>query len=227
MADISKIKIGSATYELKDAVARQVIANISSPMNFLGVSSTEITDGGTEQPTIGDEAKTPKVGDVVVYNQAEFVYGPKADDEENCWYQFGDTASLGKFAYADTGTASYTPRGSVTISKFTPSGSVEVTVDDVETSTGAFLTGASAKFTGEASAPTATFSGDAFEGTAEVTPQGNVSVEEITPSGEVTISGGTCTPKGTINAPAFTGQNVSATTYATYSSSDESLTLSR
>ena len=236
MDDISKIKIGATTYSIKDAVARQVIENISSPMNFLGVSTSGITDGGEEQPTIGSEKKTPKVGDVVVYGSAEFVWGPKADSEGNCWYKFGDTTDLGKFAYADTGTASYTPRGNISISDFTPVGEIEVTVGNVGTTTKAVLTGATAAFTGKKVTPTATFVGEELSGAVSITPAGTVTVAEYTPEGDVEVTADEFTPKGTVSvtvdsytpsgtiaAPAFTGTPVAATTYATYA--EETLTL--
>ena len=197
MADISKIKIGATTYNIKDAVARQVIENISSPMNFLGVSTSEITDGGEEQPTISTEEKTPKVGDVVVYKSAEFVWGPKAGDDGNCWYKFGDTTDLGKFAYADTGTASYTPQGNISINNFTPKGEIEVTVGDVDTTTKAVLTGATAAFTGTKVTPTATFEGEELSGDVSITPEGTVTVAEYTPEGDVEVTADEFTPKGT------------------------------
>ena len=41
---------------------------------FLGVSTTKVTSGGTEKPTINGEAVTPKNGDIVVYGSGQFIF---------------------------------------------------------------------------------------------------------------------------------------------------------
>ena len=77
MPDISRITLPSGTtYDIKDATAREQIAAIvgGDIIRFVGVSSTEITDGGTETPTIGGEQYTPAVGDLVFYGAKEFIY---------------------------------------------------------------------------------------------------------------------------------------------------------
>ena len=56
---ISKITLPSGTtYDLKDEQARSDIADIRSSitgaMHYIGISSTAITDDGTENPTIDD-----------------------------------------------------------------------------------------------------------------------------------------------------------------------------
>lgn len=55
MADISKITLPNGnTYDIKDTTAREAIAAISGgdAVVFIGVSTSTITDGGTETPTI-------------------------------------------------------------------------------------------------------------------------------------------------------------------------------
>ena len=63
------------------------VAGITGAMHFLGRSSTPITDGGTEKPTIDGRTVDPSKGDVVLYNGLEFVWdGAK-------WVQLGDEGS--------------------------------------------------------------------------------------------------------------------------------------
>ena len=55
MADLSKITLPSGTtYNLKDAQAREDIATIQSSitggMHYIGVTTTELTDGATTNP---------------------------------------------------------------------------------------------------------------------------------------------------------------------------------
>ena len=57
-------------------------------MHYLGASSTAITDGGSETPTISNVAVTPKAGDVVLYDNKEFIY-----NASNKWELFGDEGS--------------------------------------------------------------------------------------------------------------------------------------
>lgn len=53
--------------------------------SFIGVTTTAITDGSTTSPiTIDGKSVTPKMGDVVIYNQTEFVW------DGSKWNQFGN-----------------------------------------------------------------------------------------------------------------------------------------
>ncbi len=117
MADISKIKLpGDATvYNLKDAEARTSIANLQSSvtgaMHYIGTSSTAITDGGSELPTINGTAMVASdlhSGDVVVYGTTG--EGTAAAPKEYIWNgtkweEFGSTGSLKALAFKDTATA--------------------------------------------------------------------------------------------------------------------------
>jgi hypothetical protein len=70
---------------------------LSTAMHFLGVSTTAITDGGTENPTIGGTAITTKTaGDVVIDNNSrrEYVWSTT-----NKWEMLGFDAST---AYSQT-----------------------------------------------------------------------------------------------------------------------------
>lgn len=53
--------------------------------SFIGVTTTAITDGSTTSPIMIDgKSITPKMGDVVIYNQTEFVW------DGSKWNQFGN-----------------------------------------------------------------------------------------------------------------------------------------
>lgn len=83
------LKFGSKSY---DGSSEQTITaadlGLSKAMNFLGTSSTAITDHGTEEPTINNTAITTlNNGDVVIYNHLEFVW------DGSKWEKLGDESS--------------------------------------------------------------------------------------------------------------------------------------
>ena len=66
------------------------VTGVSGAMIFKGVSSTAITDGGTQAPTINNASiatSTLKSGDVVLYSNKEFVW------DGSKWELFGDEGS--------------------------------------------------------------------------------------------------------------------------------------
>ena len=77
----STITIDAVTHsELNTAVAP-----LSGAMHFIGTSSSAITDGGTENPTISGYTGTAKTnGNVVIYSTQEFVWA------NNKWNLFGN-----------------------------------------------------------------------------------------------------------------------------------------
>ena len=65
-----------------------ILNSIPSAMRFRGSSTTEITDGGIENPTINDiEITSITEGDVVLYNNKEFIWTGTA------WELLGDESS--------------------------------------------------------------------------------------------------------------------------------------
>ena len=53
MPDLAKItRPSGTTYDLKDAEARRLISQMSGFTNFLGVTTTELTDGSTTNPIV-------------------------------------------------------------------------------------------------------------------------------------------------------------------------------
>ena len=117
MAEISKITLPSgSTYDIKDATARELISSLGSPTNYLGVTTTEITDGSTTSSvTIGGTSHTAKSGDIVAYENSEFVWS----DVEKKWREFGSTGSLKALAFKDNASAAYTPAGTIAQPTFT------------------------------------------------------------------------------------------------------------
>lgn len=121
------------TYAIKDAEARDLIAALEAYTDYLGVTSTEITDGSTTNPiTIDGDQITAKKGNIVNYQLKEFIFNGTA------WQEFGDLSGLGSLAFKNSASASYTPAGSVDVSftgsaasvamEYTPKGSVAATL---------------------------------------------------------------------------------------------------
>lgn len=124
---LSKITLGSNTYDLKDAEARQSIADIESSitgaMHYLGASSTAIADGDKTGPWTIDgvvyiASGTPtsgqvllKAGDVATYDngtkEMEFVWSGAASE----WREYGSTGSLKALAFKDSATGDVTCAG--------------------------------------------------------------------------------------------------------------------
>ena len=105
MADISKVTLpNGSTYDIKDATARNQItleaadrkatddrikysidelkSKLTGAMHYVGVTTTEITDGmstgdphaPTNKITISGNDYKPVAGDVVIYQDKEFVF---------------------------------------------------------------------------------------------------------------------------------------------------------
>lgn len=106
MAEISKIKIGEQSYDIKDSVARESISGLTGAMHYIGKTTTQIEDGSSVGTV--DINLTPteaKSGDVVIYEGMEFVW----DGER--WSEFGSTGSLKALAFKDEATGNFTPLG--------------------------------------------------------------------------------------------------------------------
>ncbi len=108
MADLSKITVGSQEYNLKDAEARSRIAALESYTDYLGVTTTELTDGATTNPiTVSGESVTAKKGNIANYGSKEFIFNGTE------WQEFGDLSGLGGLAFKNSATGSFTPAGTV------------------------------------------------------------------------------------------------------------------
>ena len=239
MADISQITLPSGTtYNLKDTWARTQIQAITggSAIVFKGVSSTALTDGGNENPTVGGTAITAKsTGDLYFYQQEEFIYG---DDIK--WHSLGaPIATLGALAYKDAVNVKYNKTTSITSTFTGTAGDVTITTaannsgnyTPSGTITGGTFTGSNTTFTGSytpgGTVSQPTFSGATLSSTAAYTPGGSVSAPTIS----VATAGSTATIKNptkvtvakTVAAAAPTSSVANEVTY--YSVANENLTL--
>jgi len=182
MAEISKITLPSGTtYDLKDATARAAIVGGTS---FLGVTTTELTDG-SEVTTIvvGGQDVTAVNGGMAIYQSKEFVYS----SSDGKWHEFGDTTDLGALAYKDSASGNFKPDGTVSKPTFT---------GNKLTSTGSFT-------------PDGTVSKPSFTGT-----EGNVNVSGTPAGTiGVGTGAANYTPSGSVAAPTITVTPASSTGY--------------
>lgn len=203
MAYLSKITLPSGTtYDIKDAEARAAIAAITGgdAVVFIGVSSTKLTNGGTEKPTIDSVEKTPKTGHIFFYGTSEFIWG-----SDSKWHELGSTSSLGSLAYKNNASGKVTPTGTVSKPTFTGSQS-DVTITAKENTSGNYQ-------------PAGTISGAKFTGasmtsTGKYKPEGTVTVgtTTATPTVQPAASGtATYTPSGSLSGIAWSGSSMTST----------------
>ena len=214
MPQISKIKLPSGTvYDFKDATARQQISALvgGDAIVFKGVSTTALTDGGNEKPTIDGSLVDPEKSWLVFYGTEEFVYGP-----DSKWHALGSLETLGDLAYKDSASGNFTPAG--TVSQPTFSGSSL-------TSSGDFTPAGTVTLT--KTNKTATVS-PASSGTATYTPDGSVAAPTIS----VATAGSTTTVKDPTSVTvaktvvaAAPGATAPANSLTYYSVADETLSL--
>lgn len=120
------------TYDIVDQGARNLIKELMNIHEYLGVTTTPLTDGSTTNPIIIDgQSVTAEAGDVVTLNSdnSEMVY-----DSLGEWHVFGSLSGLGTLAFKNSASGSFTPSGSISASftggsttstgTFTPQGSV-------------------------------------------------------------------------------------------------------
>lgn len=135
---ISKVKLPGDTtvYTIKDSWAREQIETLSGYTEYLGVTTTALTDGATTNPiTIGEKSITAKKGDIANYGSKEFIWNGTT------WQEFGDMSGLGALAYKDSATGSITPNVNKTGSISVNNKSLAATAIPVKLSTTA-VTGA-------------------------------------------------------------------------------------
>ena len=185
---ISKITIGSTTYDIKDAQARSDIEALQQYTDYLGVTTTALTDGATTNPiTIGGESVTAVKGNIVNYGSKEFIWNGSE------WQEFGDLSAitnlLGDLAYEDTAEGSYTPAGSVSAQTFS---------GEELTSTGSY--------TPAGSVSAQTFSGEELTSTGSYTPAGTVSKPDVDVSATYDNATETLTISAALHeTPSFSG----------------------
>lgn len=231
MADLSKITLPSGTtYNLKDAQAREDIeaikGAIAGGVSFLGITTTELTDGATTNPIIIDGTSTSAInGAVVVYGSKEFIWV----ESDTSWHLLGAVdENLGDLAYKDSASGSFTPHGTVSQPTFTGSESA-VTITATASNSGNYqpagtvsqptFTGASmtstGKFTPDGTISKPTFTGASMTSTGKFTPDGSVALTTTgvtTTVSKAATGTATYTPEGTVAAPTITVATAGSTT---------------
>ena len=88
---LSQITLPSgSTYYLKDEEAHALIAELTNYTKFLGVTTTELTEGSTTTTiVINGESVTAARGNIATYGSKEFIFNGTA------WQEFGDLSGLG------------------------------------------------------------------------------------------------------------------------------------
>lgn len=199
---ISQITLPNGnTYDLKDAYARDRLGELTKALYWIGVTTTQLVDDVTTSPDIvvGGETITATAGGVAQYDGEEFVYnGTK-------WQSLGSAVSgLGALAYKDSASGSYTPAGSVTLSNtggattlevskaatgtatYTPEGSVSGSVSGTSVSVGSTTV---SEVTNAGSMPSYSVSSETLTITAGAVP--TVSSKTVGASGAATVTEGT------------------------------------
>ena len=252
MADISKINLGGTVYNIKDSVARDAIVNT---LKFKGITTVAITEDGTQVPTdlYGEKATAAdiRVGDLVVYGKAEYVWIEKKAGETTTkqWCMLDALNAYGKLASKDSaaGTTSTTPNHKHTVAVPTWVGTATTFTGEFTPTGGVTLTAAAdgVKTAGTVSAPTITLAGGstskmktatakAVTGTGKAVTSVALTNPALTTGTATFVTGGTVSaPTAGIKISAPTSAaltNASATssnvvTNATYTAATETLAL--
>lgn len=104
-------EITNVTFDVKDAYARERIAQLGSAVYWMGVTTTTLSDGATTNPiTIGGDSVTAEVGGMAQYDAIEYVWNGSA------WQEMG-RGNFGSLAFKSSASGSFTPEGSVAVTK--------------------------------------------------------------------------------------------------------------
>ena len=228
MPNIKQITLPSGTtYDIIDQGARELISELENYTDYLGVTSTNITDGSTTNPiTINNESVTAKKGNIANYGAREFIWNGSA------WQEFGDLSALGTLAYKDSASGSYKPEGTISqptftgksmtsTGKFTPAGTVGKPTITVTPNTakikGMATQGTLPAFTATVADEVLSLGWDAGSLPTQSSEQtfvtGIKSATSTQPSftgteGDVSVTG---TTDGTVSKPTFTGTSKNVT----------------
>ena len=105
----------NVTYDIKDAYARERLSQLGSALYWIGVTSTELTDGSTTNPiSVNSQDVTAAVGGMAQYDGTEFVWNGSA------WQEMGH-GNWGALAFKSSASGTYTPAGSVDVTAGTDS----------------------------------------------------------------------------------------------------------
>lgn len=202
---ISQITLPSGTtYKIKDEEARSQISALTGgdAVVFIGVSTTELTDGGNQTPTVSGETKTPATGQLFFYGTQEFIYG-----NDSKWHALGSLESLGSLAYKNSASGTYKRATSVTVT-------TNATTN--KTATVAPAASGEATYTPNGSMSGITWAGSSTTSTGKFTPAGTVTTANKTfaVTGSAVPQNGTAnyTPNGSVSAPTISLKTAGSTT---------------
>lgn len=205
-----------STYYLKDKEARELIDELSNATHFLGVTTTELTDGATTNPiTVGGQSVTAKNGDIAIYDQTEFIFTESTNPAS--WAEFGSTVidELGDFAFVDTGTVTIQPKGTNASSSVTFTGrTTDVVLGEATTftnSTSAVTFGTHTKADALAATVTATVPKTSSTTKYISATVGNVVIGVSESANAITGLGTPTTQKVVKSYPGTTGKLVTTT----------------
>ena len=103
--------IQNVTYDIEDEYARQKIAELGKPVYWMGVTTTTLSDGATTNPiVINGDSVTAEVGGMAQYDGVEYVWSGSA------WQEMGH-GNFGALAFKNSASGSFTPQGSVSVTK--------------------------------------------------------------------------------------------------------------
>ena len=220
MADISTITLANGkTYNIKDAVARQIVAGA---IKIVGKTTTALTDNCETNPiTVNGESYTAIPNDAAFFGHKEFVFdGTK-------WHEFGDMTGLGDLALKNSASGTYTPEGTInnleftgaqlnSTGNFTPTGDISV----YENNDGNYQPAGSIStpvISLKTAGATTTVNSITDVGTLPVL---NIEVDELAENLSISFDSGTLPTKGAnvtvktsdaaymSSTPSFTGTNV-------------------
>lgn len=187
MADISQItvpvdvsgEIQNVTFDIKDAGARELISALGNALKWVGVTTTELTDGSTTSTiTIDGKSHTAEVGDMAQYNGEEFVWNGSA------WQSIGKN-NFGAFAFVNS--VSYTPEGTVGAPTISVTGDTTGTVNSI---------------TDVGTLPTFSVSNEVLTITAGTLPTKGSDTTVVTATGTISASAPTFTGTAATIAPS-------------------------
>ncbi len=222
MTPLFTIKMPSGNiYEIADEYARNLIKELMNFHEYLGITTSSITEGSTINPVIIDgEEVTATSGDVVTLStdHTEWVF-----DSLGKWNVFGNLSGLGALAFKNSASGNFTPSGTVSQPSFTGSSMTATgsytpagTVSNVELTTESVKVVTTDGVAPSCTMPTFTVNNNCLEitdgsfsaGSAPVTESKNVATGVTTQptfsgtAATIEVSG---TPAGTVSQPTFSG----------------------
>lgn len=101
--------IQNVEYTIKDAEAREMIEDLGHVLYWVGVTTSELSDGATTNPIqVNGESVEVNLGGMASYGGSEFVWNGSA------WQEFGKN-NFGALAFKSSASGDYTPAGTIDV----------------------------------------------------------------------------------------------------------------